>query len=96
VTNATRRQEEAVNLQGLFASHRKLIEQKKKKLPVRWPARNHGRVREEWRTEWHVGVPIKNLSAMIPKDRVISVFERGSVKVVPSKGSRVTSRSRNL
>jgi len=58
VTNATRQQEEAVNLQGLFASHREL-EQKKKKLPLRWPARNHGRVREEWRTKWHVGVPIK-------------------------------------
>jgi len=34
VTNATRGQEEAVNLQGLFASHRELAEQKKKKLPL--------------------------------------------------------------
>jgi len=38
----------------------------------------------------------KNLSAMIPKDRVILAFEKGSIKVVPSKSSRVTSRSRNL
>lgn len=91
VTNATRRQKEVVNLQGLFASHRELAEQKKK--TPREMVRLQSRICPGEMTDGMTRGSInKNVTAMISEDRVFSTFERGSARVVPSMYNRIISR----
>jgi len=96
VTNATRRQKEVVNLQGLFASHRELAEQKEKKTSREMVRLQSWMCPEEMTDRMTCGSINKNVSAMISEDRVLSIFERGSVRVVLSMWNRIISRkSRN-
>ena len=96
VTNATRRQKKVVNLQGLFASHRELAEQKEKKTSREMVRLQSWMCPGEMTNGMTCGSINKNVSAMISKDRVLSTFERGSVRVVLSMWNRIISRkSRN-